>query len=276
MKIAVLGKGGTGKSSISWLLSKYLSRDKGHHTLAIDGDHNMDLTSCLKANTDNINYFKDFNDEFRKLANLPKIGMWREYFNVEPVSFIYPNDSKLEKYINKIDSNLDLLVLGLGDDNIMYGNKCSHGLSAPLKYMLPNLELQNNSWIVLDSVAGSDMLNYGLYFSFDCLIIVVEGHINSIKVAKQLKQITDKQGLEIKFLLNKYNPENLLTKEFEEEFRDNIIGNVPIDTAIMDYNYEKVGDTTKQKLSEITNKIQNTLKNNNSYELLKSFEQSKM
>jgi CO dehydrogenase maturation factor len=45
MKIVVMGKGGSGKSSLSWLLSKYISKSK--KVVAIDADHNMDLTSNL-------------------------------------------------------------------------------------------------------------------------------------------------------------------------------------------------------------------------------------
>jgi CO dehydrogenase maturation factor len=282
MKIAILGKGGSGKSSVSWLLSRYLSQNQEYQTLAIDGDHNMDLTSCLGVSTDKILYFKDFNDRFRQIASLPQIGMWREYLKLEPVNFQYPvtiestTNQELEKYINKVDSKLDLMVLGLGDEDIMLGDKCSHGLSAPLKYMLPTLQLENNSWLVLDSVAGSDMLNYGLYFAFDGLFAVVEGHLNSIKVAKQLMHLTSKQGLKLHFILNKYDSNNLLIQEFEREFTDSIIGKIPSDMAVMYYDYTKINENTKNSLKNIIEKIKNLPKNKDGYQKLKEFELSKL
>lgn len=51
MKIAFVGKGGSGKSSLSWLFVKTLE-SSGSDVLAIDADHNMDLTSNLGLDPD--------------------------------------------------------------------------------------------------------------------------------------------------------------------------------------------------------------------------------
>jgi CO dehydrogenase nickel-insertion accessory protein CooC1 len=40
MKIAILGKGGSGKSSVSWLLINYLVSKQENNVLAIDTDNN--------------------------------------------------------------------------------------------------------------------------------------------------------------------------------------------------------------------------------------------
>lgn len=275
MKLAILGKGGTGKSSMSWLIAKYLSESKKVQTLAIDGDHNMDLASCLGVDTEAVKFFKDFNTDFRELAGMPQIGMWKQYFNHKPVDFSYPDNSKIQKYITKISPKLDLIVEGLGDEDLMLSNKCSHALSAPIKYMMPTLTLVDDSWVVFDSVAGSDMLNYGIYFGFDVLCCVVEGHTNSIKVAQQLKILTDKQGLMLNFILNKYNPENVLIKDFEQKYQEFIIGKVPSDLAIVDYDYLKIDPVTISNLGRIIDKIENMPKVESPYLKLKVFEEAK-
>mgnify|MGYP003893631969 CR=1 FL=1 len=46
MKIAFIGKGGSGKSTVSWLATQMLVSE-GRKVLAIDADHNMDLVSLL-------------------------------------------------------------------------------------------------------------------------------------------------------------------------------------------------------------------------------------
>jgi CO dehydrogenase maturation factor len=53
MKIAVVGKGGSGKSTLSWLIIHYL-HEQNQNVLAIDADHNMDLMTLLDAREDSL------------------------------------------------------------------------------------------------------------------------------------------------------------------------------------------------------------------------------
>ena len=46
MKLAIAGKGGVGKTSISGTMARALARS-GHHVLAIDGDSNPNLALTL-------------------------------------------------------------------------------------------------------------------------------------------------------------------------------------------------------------------------------------
>lgn len=274
MKIAILGKGGSGKSSISWLIANVLTKDMNFKTLAIDGDHNMDLTSNLGVNTDDVNFFKGFNTRFRELSGMPTKGMWKEYFSSTKLDFIYPNDPELNEYIKTVSENLELMVIGLGDQDLMNYQVCSHGVSAPLKYLLPTIALSPKSAIVYDSVAGVDMLNYGMYFGFDLLLVVVESHTNSIKVAKQIQSLAKLQGLEVKFLLNKYNPESEQIREFENENSTDILARISKDEGIESYNYSNVTTST---VNQITNLIESaSIKPiDNIYDTLRSFELNK-
>ena len=285
MKIAILGKGGSGKSSVSWLLTRHLSTDTNNRVLAIDADHNMDLTSCLGYEIkDSSNLFYKSNEEFRNLLGLSKNQRWQAQFEEEhkvnaKIKFNYnSSEGFLKKYVNPIQPNLDLLIVGLGEEDIMYTGMCSHGLSSPLKYLLPRLELPPNSFVVLDSVAGSDMVNYGLYFGFDVVTVVVEGHINSIKVARQLDVLLEKQGIQLYFILNKYNSENPLIAEFLDNpsIKNRILGNVPIDTNIINYDYSKLSSETKESLELIIQNMQKLpMQSSHGFELLKEFENKK-
>lgn len=285
MKIAILGKGGTGKSSISWLFTQYLQTNKSNNILAIDADHNMDLTSCLNYYVqDNEKFFYKSNQTFKQLLGIKQEQKWQvqfdtKSFNHDSIKFTYkPANSFLPNYIFPINSNLDLIVVGLGEEDIMYSGKCSHGLSSPLKYLLPRLELEPNSYLIMDSVAGSDMINYGLYFGLDVHIVVVEGHINSVKVAKQLDDLFIKQGIKAYFILNKFNSVNLLIQEFiqDQNIADRVLGTIPIDINIMQYDYTKVSQETKDNMDQIFQKILTLPKTTtHGLELLKQFEAKK-
>lgn len=251
MKIAVVGKGGSGKSTVSWALVNYLTKIKNKKVLAVDADHNMDLTSCLGYQiTDNTKLFYHSDQDFRAVTGMPPSGRFAQYLELKPHSFSYnPSDDFLHKYLNKINDNLDLLEMGLGDESIMYGDKCSHGLSAPLKYMLPTLTPKNDSWVVIDSVAGADMVNFGLYFGCDMVLCVVEPSSNSIKVAKQLKQLCAEQYIPLAFVLNKFDKDNAAI--FEESLITDVVGHMLFDLAIMKYDFENLSESSLQHLHNL-------------------------
>ena len=69
MRIAIIGKGGSGKSSISWLLSKYFSATK--KVLSIDADYNMDLMHNLDVSEDTITFLKNSEKDIYDTFNLP-------------------------------------------------------------------------------------------------------------------------------------------------------------------------------------------------------------
>jgi CO dehydrogenase maturation factor len=278
MKIAIIGKGGSGKSTVSWLLANYLN-SINKYVLAIDGDHNMDLAANfgIEVNSSTPMFYKA-DKEFRELAGMSNTGKWSDYLNHSPLVLqIQPASDILQKYSLNIQPNLNLIVLGLGGDEVMYGDKCSHGLSSHLKYLLPTLQTKQNEYLVLDSVAGSDMLNYGLYFGVDVVCCVVEGHLNSIKVAKQLHKLAIEQDLNLKFILNKYDSTNPLIREFEQEFNDHIIGRLGVDPAVTSFEFSKIQESTLKDLKKLTRNInaQIQISNHKKHSNLKNFELKK-
>ena len=56
MKLAIAGKGGSGKTSISGTMARLLARD-GYRVLAIDGDSNPNLALTLGMDADRMNDF---------------------------------------------------------------------------------------------------------------------------------------------------------------------------------------------------------------------------
>jgi CO dehydrogenase maturation factor len=266
MKIAVVGKGGSGKSTISWLLVNYLA-NAGQRVLAIDADHNQDLTTNLgfevKVDTPTIHHS---HQEFREVMKLEVKDKWSKIV-LEPQNhhfkFSYqPSDELTAKLTQKIAENIDLIIGGLGDEDTLFSDKCSHGQLSPLKYYLPFLKLNANNLIV-DSVAGTDMIKYGLYVSCQAIICVVEPNVNSIKVFEQIRQTGEKTDTKVLAILNKI-PEKIkdmpeiqqsLYQEFIKTNADYILGQICIDITLLSHNYQQVSNKTKNSLENIASKL---------------------
>ena len=254
MKIAFVGKGGSGKSSLSWLAVKTLE-DIGETILAIDADHNMDLTSNLGINPDDTPLMKTTDKEFMERAGLT-CGENCEHKHDREHTYLHTfslDDDYTKSISIELSKNLKLVNIGLGSPDVLFSSTCAHGLSGPLKYYLGLLD-EKNSWVIIDSVAGADMLNYGLYSGIDAVIGVVEPHRNSVKVFEQIQDICRKTMIPCYAVINKPS-DNDFYNHFKEDYKNIILGEIPLDEAILDYNYTHVANTTKNSMKSTLEKI---------------------
>lgn len=272
MKIAFVGKGGSGKSSVSWLAIKTLE-DMGSIVLAIDADHNMDLTSNLGLDPEKTPLMHKTEKEFMEHTQVTKVsGVLDKDMSSLPSFTLDPLDAYTQSIATPVSKNLSLINIGLGSPDVMFSGKCAHGLSGPLKYYLGLLDEKDN-FVVIDSVAGADMLNYGLYAGIDAVIGVVEPHRNSIKVFEQIQDICRKSFIPCFAIINKPT-DNDFYKNFTSKNTDAILGEIPFDENIMSYDYTNVKDTTKQSMISILEKVKKLNKRGN-LSTIKDFQEMK-
>lgn len=272
MKIAFVGKGGSGKSSISWLAVKTIE-DMGSLVLAIDADHNMDLTSNLGLNPDTTPLMHKTEQEFMEHISVTKVSsILNKDVSTLPSFTISPQDSYTASIVSKVSDKVSLINIGLGAPDVMFSGKCAHGLSGPLKYYLGLLD-EKDDFVVIDSVAGADMLNYGLYAGIDAVIGVVEPHRNSIKVFEQIQDICRKSLIPCLVVVNK-PVDNDFYKDFVSKNGEKILGEIPFDENVMNYNYSKVKDETKESMRTVIEKVKNLKKRGNLL-TIKSFQEMK-
>ena len=275
MKIAFVGKGGSGKSSVSWLAIKTLE-DIGTSTLAIDADHNMDLTSNLGIDPGATTLMHSTDKEFLEAIGLaqgkPLSSILAQSESTLPTFTTTPQDVYTSSITTKISSNLSLINIGLGSPDVMYSGKCAHGLSGPLKYYLGLLN-EGDTFVVIDSVAGADMLNYGLYAGIDAVIGIVEPHRNSIKVFEQIQDICRKSLIPCFSIINKPTNNNFYSN-FILENQKTILGEIPFDATIMNYDYQDIHQETKSAMKNILEKVKQ-LKKRGNLSTIKSFQDMK-
>lgn len=256
MKIAIVGKGGSGKSTTSWLLSMYLSRM--YSVLAIDADHNMDLASILGFEVkDDTRTFHRAHSDFQHKVGLEQDSKWSRIVSddrVLPQFSFQPSDEFTQSISYPIHDNLSLQIVGLGAVDILYSDRCAHGHSAPLKFYLPLLQEGENQ-VIIDGVAGADMLHFGLFCGVDALGGVVEPHINSKKVFEQLRVLAGKLDIPFFGILNKPR-DNDLYHQIKQEYKDILLGEIPVDQAIIEYDMESLNENTTQALKDIWSELQ--------------------
>lgn len=191
MIIGVLGKGGSGKSTVATLLTKYLT-ENNNTVLAIDADHNMDLAYNLGvSNTDTIPLLGHAYTEIKVFFGLGPQGKFKDGLAetiTPPHLSLYPKDPFTQKYAHTINDKLHLMIAGPQIDSVLYGDICSHSLAAPLKLYLPYLHLKQNEFVVVDEKASADAASTGIPTGFDLSVIVIEPREHSVKAAAQIAE----------------------------------------------------------------------------------------
>lgn len=275
MKIAFVGKGGSGKSSVSWLAIKTLE-DMGKRVLAVDADHNMDLTSNLGLDPERTPLMHKTDKEFMEATGMHDTAKVSGLLSLDEANLstfsLFPQDAYTSSITAKVSDSVSLINVGLGSPDVMFAGKCAHGLSGPLKYYLGLLK-EGDDFVVVDSVAGVDMLNYGLYSGVDAVIGVVEPHRNSVKVFEQIESLCRRSLLPCYFVVNK-PAKNEFYDECVTKYKEKMLGEIPLDTGILSYDYASVKDETKGAMKEVLEKV-SSFKKKGGLSSIKSFQNMK-
>lgn len=252
MKIAFVGKGGSGKSSVSWLIAKQAAAES-NHVLAIDADYNMDLAHNLGWNQDKpARFFNHAEPDLLPRLQLGDDEPWNAMLTREfrPEFSLSPPDVFTKAYSQNVDTNLDLMIWGPPHEDLLYGSRCSHAYIAPIKFYLPFLKTGEREMAMVDSVAGTDMVSYGLYLGVDAVVCVVEGTRQSIGVYQGIKKICDEFGIPLFVLFNKAVG-NTYHRAMTEELGDRLLGAIGVDPAFISLQYDECSDQTKQEASNV-------------------------
>ncbi len=269
MILGFLGKGGSGKSSAATQVALFL-RGQGKTLLAIDADHNMDLSYNLtNGQLPKMNYLSGGLKDMQTYIKLPDNSKYSEAFlnDVEVRFSLSPQDTVTSTYTTEIEDKLFLMTAGPQTDNVLYGQSCSHSLTSPLKLYLPLLNIKENEMVIVDEKAGADGVTTGIVTGIDMGVIVCEPALHSIKTAKQIAELMDFYETPYVFVGNK------ISDSEDKDFIEKELGVTPttylMQTSSIKRKPSEIVDEWKDELAEII-KVASQLNKNNRLERTKT------
>lgn len=223
IKLAITGKGGVGKTTISGLLARALQR-AGREVLAIDADPNSNLLACM-------GYLRP--ESVRPLVELK--GLIAERTGAEPGSSggmfkLNPTVADIpDKYAVEVDG-VKVLVAG----TVKHGGAgCYCPENAFVRALVTHLLLDKKAALVLDMEAGIEHLSRGTVEDVDRLLVVVEPSRRSIETAIRIKALAEDLGLHhLNAIGNKIRSDDEKTFLREALPEIEFIGFIPYDDQI--------------------------------------------
>ncbi|HEY70677.1 MAG TPA: AAA family ATPase [Anaerolineae bacterium] len=225
MKIAVTGKGGVGKTTLTSLLA-YAYLEKGFKVLAIDADPSPCLGATLGFPPELIAKLTPIAkmDELIYERTGAKPGATGGFFKINPRVDDIPDRFSVEH------RGIRLLELGAVD---MGGAGCICPESAVLRALMTYILLQRDEVVLMDMYAGVEHLGRATASAVDAMIVVVEPTLRSLATAEQIRSLAADIKLNRIFLVGS-KVQGETDREFIAQHSPDvrIIGHLPDDPRV--------------------------------------------
>jgi len=198
MKIAITGKGGVGKTTLSGLLARLYAAE-GRKVLAVDADPDANLASALGISPDAAK---------KALPLAEQADMIEERTGARPgssakVFSINPKVDDIPETYGVQHEGVRLLVVGKSREA---GSGCFCPENTLLRRFISHLILRRDEVVILDMEAG-------LAGSVDAFIVVVEPGQRSLQTAKHIESLAQGLGVKQVFVVG-----NKVQRETDKEF----------------------------------------------------------
>jgi CO dehydrogenase maturation factor len=246
MKIAISGKGGTGKTIISASLAQVFL-GKGKRVILIDADPDSNLKTTL-----------NIKEEITPLIELKEIIEERTGAKPGERTIFFKMNPEVDDIPDRFFYKKGNLLLGIMGTVRGGGLGCMCPENAFLKAILRNLILKRDDVVILDMEAGIEHLGRGTTEGIDFLLIITEPTEKSIETTERIEKLA--REIKIKRILVIGNKiENEDEKNFIVEKLKNfeIIGFIPYFPQIK--RAEKEGKIVWEVVPEILKYVEEIL-----------------
>ncbi|WP_416970627.1 ATP-binding protein [Streptomyces sp. 4F14] len=215
MKIAFVGKGGSGKTTLSSLFVRHLAA-LGAPVIAVDADINQHLGPALGLGEDQAaalpalgehlplikEYLRGDNPRIASADTMIKTTPPGEGSRLLRVCEDNPVYEKCARSVELDGGAVRLMVTGQFTDADL-GVACYHSKTGAVELCLNHLVDGPGEYVVVDMTAGSDSFASGMFTRFDITFLVAEPTRKGVSVYRQYKEYARDFGVELKVVGNK-------------------------------------------------------------------------
>lgn len=250
--IAVAGKGGVGKTTLTGLLIQYLTETGKRPILAVDADANSNLNEVLGVEVD------------MTLGDVREEVARAEMSKNNPIPAGVSKADYMETMFQRCiteDDDFDLLVMGRTQ-----GKGCYCFVNGLLQTQVQKLT-PAYKYVVVDNEAGMEHISRGVLPKVDYIILVSDCSRRGVQAAGRIAELTKECGMTPKkmgLIINRA-PDGVLNEGTREEIEKqglDLLGVVPHNDLVYEYDCE--GEPTvhlpadspvRQALKGITEKL---------------------
>lgn len=214
------GKGGTGKTTVSALITAALIEKGGGSVLAIDADPNSCLADALGIR--NVQTIVGIVDEISKnIGNIPA-GMTKDRYI----------EMRVQEAVAEEDG-FDLVVMGRPE-----GPGCYCYVNSLLRSVIERVT-GHYKFVVIDNAAGMEHISRRTEGGVDKLVLVSDYSVTGVRSAKKIFELA--KSLKIKIgssglIVNKVSgPMSAIDKEIKDTGLE-LLGTIPYDEAVVDWS----------------------------------------
>ena len=208
MKVAITGKGGVGKTTLSSTLAR-LYADEGRTVLAADVDPDANLGLALGLTQEEVDEIVPISKMRTLVEERTGATAANKFFKLNPYVADIPDT--FSKDINGVK----LLVMGTVD---VGGSGCVCPEHVMLKSILSALTYRKDDVVIMDMEAGLEHLGRGTAMNMEQFIVVIEPGARSVQTYRNVKRLAKDLGVKrVRVVANKVRDEK------DEEFVRNSI-----------------------------------------------------
>jgi CO dehydrogenase maturation factor len=228
MKIAVSGKGGTGKTTTSALLARTF-KQRGFKVLAIDADPNTTLAFSLGLSPEEADKIIPISENSNLIEEKTgvKPGSYGSLFRLS-----FRVDDIVEKFSVESPVGIPLLIMGAVRSA---GQGCMCPANTLIRALLRHLFTKREEVVIVDMVAGVEHLGRGTVEHIDVMLIICEPSVKSLETAKRIFNLSKEMGLRNIFTIGNKVYDDTDEKRIQQYCQKNklpLLGLIPYDEEI--------------------------------------------